>query len=137
MTKPRPMSVLNRSSNLNPNSFTLLANVSSRTKKTAPTNAPTGYPSPPMTAMISTSIVREMSTTPGEMLPRYQTPRTPDRPATKPPIAKIATRCSVTRYPRARIRRGLSRTPWNVNPSWVLTRYLRPRYARIATARQM
>ena len=44
--------------------------------------------------MISTSIVREMSTTPGEMLPRYQAPRTPETPATKPPMANSTTRWS-------------------------------------------
>ena len=34
---------------------------------------------------------------PGEMFPRYQAPRTPEMPATNPPMANRATRWRLTR----------------------------------------
>ena len=70
--------------------------LSRATNTNAPTQAPSSRKSPPMTAIMSTSIVRASEIEPGEMRVFHQTERIPARAATKAPRPKATVRRSST-----------------------------------------
>ena len=89
------------------------------TNTRAPSHAPSSLPMPPMTAMMSRSMVAPIEIVFGSICPFHHTFSTPAVAATKPASVKANVRWSGTWNPSDAIRIGSSRTPSSATPNGV------------------